>query len=226
MISKRLQVIADLVQPQGVVVDVGCDHGYLCEYLLDRYANLHCIACDISQACLDKVRDRDRLSKRLGDGLDVLNVTEKVHTIVIAGLGGNLMSNMLDRYLARLSQQISQYSIQLVLSPQSDQHKVRQLLAMYNCEFVEDFVLLDGGKFYDIIKVVYNSCYDLGPSNDNKLTQLQLQFGVYYQVRNRALARKLRRELVVYSQAILNATDVSVLQSKIDNIREVLVWQQ
>ena len=52
-LSKRLQVIADLVNKNNVC-DVGCDHGKLVEYLLSNKIVDYAIVSDISQPSLNK----------------------------------------------------------------------------------------------------------------------------------------------------------------------------
>ena len=100
-ISKRLQCVAALVPEGARVADIGCDHGYLSLYLLQtgRAAFVH--ACDLREKPLENAREnaaRFGISKGLclscADGLLAVDPAG-VDTIVCAGMGGDLMAQIL-----------------------------------------------------------------------------------------------------------------------------------
>ena len=106
-IDARLRAAADLVLEalegveKPVVADVGCDHGYLTAYLLRQRMDLRVIASDISAASLRKAEllldpgiYGDRVRFCVADGLDAL-AGERVDAIVMAGMGGRLILQML-----------------------------------------------------------------------------------------------------------------------------------
>ena len=39
-LSKRLQVVANLIQDNKKIIDIGCDHGLLSIYLAEKYKNI------------------------------------------------------------------------------------------------------------------------------------------------------------------------------------------
>ncbi|MCL1945497.1 MAG: class I SAM-dependent methyltransferase [Firmicutes bacterium] len=221
-ISKRLTVIANLITMGGIVIDVGCDHGLLCQYLLLNNLATSCIACDISNDCLDKVPNLYNIDKRLGDGLSVLDSVEKVHTIVVAGMGGITIDRILRNYFERLIEnKVEVEQIEIVLSPQSRVDIVRKLLLEYSCSITHDFVLFDG-KFYDIIRSIYSTVHSV--SNKN-LSNVQLQYGVYYKIPNQYLKQRLDILCNMYQKAISNSKNNCRLDFKIRQIQEVLRWQ-
>ena len=77
--SKRLSKVLEYVDYVGTVADVGADHGYLAEMLIDSGKARKVIATDISSTSLDKTKlliakhDLEgKIQTRVGDGLLVL----------------------------------------------------------------------------------------------------------------------------------------------------------
>ena len=48
-LSKRLEVVASFVNDNSKVIDIGCDHGLLSIYLVNKYKNVKVIASDINE---------------------------------------------------------------------------------------------------------------------------------------------------------------------------------
>ena len=96
----RLAAIAALVPHGGVLADVGTDHALLPLWLLRRGIIPSAIATDIHEGPLLRTRaalgDMPDLRLVLCDGLDGVSSGE-VDTVVIAGLGGDNMADILSR---------------------------------------------------------------------------------------------------------------------------------
>ncbi len=158
----RLKEIFALIERTKIFADIGCDHGLLCKMVADSDKAERIIATDISEACLNKAKLMlgDRAEYFLGDGLEPLkdiipNIT------VISGMGGNTILHILENRLLP----------EIIISPQNDVYKVRDKLVSNGYKIIEDKVVSDNNKFYDIIKLV--------PGKQN-LTELQKTFGVFY----------------------------------------------
>ena len=100
-LSKRLASIALNIDKEDKVVDIGCDHGYLSIYLKAVNGNKIVIATDINENALNMAKkninkNRILIETRLGNGLDVINYNE-VDTIIISGMGGNTILNILKK---------------------------------------------------------------------------------------------------------------------------------
>lgn len=101
-LSKRLQAIADLVDKNSILLDVGCDHALLDIYLAQNKIIKKSIAADITVGALNQAIKNISLSNvknietRLGDGLDVLKDKDGVNTIVISGLGNQKITSILN----------------------------------------------------------------------------------------------------------------------------------
>ena len=98
-ISRRLQSVAAFVQEGKRLAEVGCDHGYIPIYLLQKKKIEKAIAMDINQGPLMRAKEHiqewgleNYIDTRLSDGVKALKPNE-VQSIVIAGMGGPLMEN-------------------------------------------------------------------------------------------------------------------------------------
>lgn len=219
-----MSVIADLVEHCSCVVDVGCDHGLLCLHLLESEKVERCIACDISLDCLKKVPDISNIDKRLGDGLQVISLDEDVDYIVIAGMGGITICEILQNYFDRIvASGKSINNLKFVLSPQSHVDRVRHLLLSYGINIERDFVLHDY-KFYDIILAKVN--IQLVPNSATNASKTHLEYGMYFDEYNEDFVARLKHTLQQYTKALNNSKDDTELQYKISKIKDVLKWQK
>ncbi len=154
-ISKRLQRVAVQVQSKGVVADIGCDHGFTSIYLIENHLAKQVIAMDINEGPLERAREHikqfqmeNQICVRLSDGAKQLRPGE-VDSILISGMGGGLICKILQD-----SKEVIFGTKELILSPQSEQYLVRQLL--HEMGFLIDYeeMLTDQGKYYNIIHAV------------------------------------------------------------------------
>lgn len=152
-LSKRLQTVAHLVHSGGVVADVGCDHGFTIIYLVEKHLAAAGIAMDVADGPLERAREHimqhgleDKIAIRKSDGLTHLAENE-ADTILISGIGGALMERILREY-----PHTTQSAGELILSPQSEIHKVRH--ALHDLEFViaQEEMVFDMGKYYTILR--------------------------------------------------------------------------
>ncbi len=151
-LSKRLQMVADCVSPNSLVADVGCDHAYISIYLVENEIAKRSVALDINEGPLQKAMENvkdanlsDRISIRLSNGLEKLCPGE-ANSIVIAGMGGILMMQILSRGLDCVNA-----ANELILQPQSEAEKVREYLHKLNFSICEENMCIDDGKYYVVI---------------------------------------------------------------------------
>ncbi len=162
-LSKRLQAVADLVTPGNRVADVGCDHAYTSIYLAEHETSPHIIAMDVNQGPIDRAKEnierygyQDLIETRKSDGLKKLDAGE-ADTILIAGMGGALTIQILTDRMEVLG------SIrELVLQPQSEINKVRQMLHEQKFLIVDENMVKEDGKYYVMMrahpKIVTKNC--------------------------------------------------------------------
>ena len=154
-ISYRLNKIAEKVTNDNIA-DIGTDHAYIPIFLYKNNKIKNAIACDISKGSLQKAKDNinkynlnDIIKTRLGNGLEKITLEDKVDTIIIAGMGGMLMLDILKK-----GSLIASNAKELILQPQKDIDKVRQYLIENNFKIIDDEILKDDNKYYTIIKAI------------------------------------------------------------------------
>ena len=152
-LSPRLDAVLHMLEGADTVADVGCDHGRLTAALLQQGICRHVIASDISKPSLEKARylisyikKDDLVSFRLGDGLNVLKPYE-CDAIAILGMGGTLMCKILEKCDVPLMGARS-----IVLQPMRAQDDIRSYLYKHKYRIIEDKIVLDHGRYYQIIK--------------------------------------------------------------------------
>ena len=154
-LSVRLRTVADLAGDDiSSLADVGCDHGLLGISLLLEGRAAHVIGMDLREGPLSHARENaaasglagDRFETRLSDGLDRLTPGE-ADTIVIAGMGGVLMCDILSRGL-----EVARAAKRLVLSPQSHIESVREWLYASGFKITDEAMCRECGKFYTVMK--------------------------------------------------------------------------
>lgn len=156
ILSKRLTTIASFVPQGSRVADVGTDHGYVPIYLVKNEVASSAIAMDVRTGPLMRAEEHireygleDRIEVRLSDGLSGLQA-EEADTVVISGLGGPLMVEILDRGAA-----VAQTVKHFVLSPQSDIPGVRVYLREHGYRIEKEVFLKDDGKYYTVMLVTH-----------------------------------------------------------------------
>ena len=154
-LSKRLKSVADMVTKGSKVADIGCDHGYVSIYLIEKKLANDVIAMDVNKGPLECARqnvEREGLAQyielRLSDGLKALVVGE-VNSIICAGMGGRLVVKILTEGKRILSQ-----VKELILQPQSEIQLVRKFLYENGFQIVQENMVLDEGKYYQMMRAV------------------------------------------------------------------------
>lgn len=153
-LSKRMQSVADMIQPCDAVGDIGCDHAFVSIYLVEQHRAKRVIASDvrrgpiaIAKRNIEAMNLSDQIEIRMGDGLDTI-VPDEVNAVVLAGMGGMLMIDILER-----GEEVVTRCDQLVLQPQSDIEKVRRYLAEKGYHLADEQMLIDAGKYYNLLDV-------------------------------------------------------------------------
>lgn len=153
-LSKRMQSVADMVQSCDAVGDIGCDHAFVSIYLVEQHRAKRVIASDvrrgpitIAKRNIEAMNLSDQIEIRMGDGLDTI-VPGEVNAVVLAGMGGMLMIDILER-----GEEVVTRCDQLVLQPQSDIEKVRRYLAEKGYYLADEQMLIDAGKYYNLLDV-------------------------------------------------------------------------
>jgi tRNA (adenine22-N1)-methyltransferase len=153
-LSKRLESIASFIPRNSIVADIGTDHGYIPRYLIENNISKMIIASDVSQGSLNKTinyieeyRMGDKIIPRLGDGLEVIKKFE-VDTVVIAGMGGLLIRDILDKD-KELTNSINNF----ILQPMIAAKELREYLNKNDFVIIDEDLVKEDDKFYEIMLV-------------------------------------------------------------------------
>ena len=156
ILSNRMQALTDMVTPGTVITDVGCDHGFVSVYLVQRGLSPRVIAMDVRSGPLERAREhireyglQDRIETRLSDGLHGLK-TGEANGMICAGMGGPLMEKILTE-----GREQAQGFAELILQPQSEIGKVRRFLNEHRLQIIEENMVEEDGKFYPMMKVIH-----------------------------------------------------------------------
>ncbi len=152
-LSLRLQTLCDTVSPCESLCDVGCDHGYVSIELARTGKAKKILAMDINEGPLKSAVSNiqraglsDSIETRLSNGLHNIKTGESFDTVLIAGMGGRLMEEILTEGLETASK-----TKQLLLQPQSEIFLVREFLRNHGFGIFREICLKDAGKYYFII---------------------------------------------------------------------------
>ena len=167
-LTDRLQKIADEINIGETMADIGTDHGFLPLYLWENGISPSVIMCDVSEPSLAKAKAAagayqfgHELDFRVGDGLTVLSAGE-VDTVVIAGMGGLLIRDILSRDLEKTCS-FSKF----ILQPRNNVGILRYWLNMNNFDIAKNQLVREGKFICDIITVIPPKSAEiavLGPS--------------------------------------------------------------
>ncbi len=154
-LSERLKCAASFVEKNAVIADVGCDHGLLSLYLLERDTASFSYLMDLNPGPLSKAAENSRLyalsektETLLSDGLTALPGHDPLpDTVIIAGMGGRLTENIIAGAPAEVRERVGHW----ILSPQSELSDFRKALEGLGLMINDEKIVKDQGKYYFVI---------------------------------------------------------------------------
>lgn len=166
-ISLRLQTIATFVPQGSVLADIGSDHGHLLAYLLAENRLDHGYATELKNGPYLRLKTRfinePRIIVYQADGLE--HLPRDVTSIVIAGMGGLLITKILEKQLPRLQ------SIEhLILCPHQQEKELRTFMMTHGFHVSDETIIAEAGQFYSVI------VYRVGPMTYD---ERELEYGPF-----------------------------------------------
>lgn len=168
-LSKRLLAIANLIDDNSKVADIGCDHGLVSIYLAMNKQNISIIASDINQNALDnaikninKYHLEDKIKVCLSNGLD--NINDEIDTIIISGMGGHTIVDILTNNQEKLNTVNN-----IIIQSNNDIEYVRRKIVKLGYCISKEELILDKNIYYTVIlftkgkKKYTNKEYYFGP---------------------------------------------------------------
>ena len=233
-IPKRMLAIANLVDNSKVLADVGCDHAYISINLLENSKAERIIASDLREGPLNIAKDNiklegfeERIETRLCAGLCGYEAGE-VDTILISGMGGMLVKEILSESI-----DVVRRADTLILEPQSDLRVVRAYLKDIGFEIIDEDMLNEGGKYYQIIKAVKSKermevCDDIGAMAENEFGPILIKkkhpvLLEFLKKRKNHFERLLQNKSFLTSQSATNNDRIAIIENELKMVKEALI---
>lgn len=157
-LDDRLSAVASLVRNGKRVADIGTDHGYLVAYLVENGMCPSGIAADLRKGPLDNARQTvieqglsEKIELILSDGLTNIP-SDACDDIVIAGMGGNLIAEILEN-----APWVKDEKINIVAQPMTHAEVLRQWFVDNDFTITKEKTATDGKRYYCIISANYTS---------------------------------------------------------------------
>lgn len=162
-LSNRLLACCGFVHPGDRVADVGCDHGYLGIYLLQKEIAASVIASDVNPMPLQsalhnahKYGVSENITFFLSDG--VRKIPRDFDCMVCAGMGADTMISILAS-----APWLKDSSYRLILQCQSRRQELRQWLQDNGYRILRETLAQDGKFIYPIMEVTYGPGVPMTP---------------------------------------------------------------
>lgn len=224
-VSKRIKKIVDMIA-NNTIADIGTDHCYIPIHALKEKKAEKAIASDVNREPLKKGQEnieKEGLSglieTRLGNGLEKIKAGE-AETLIIAGMGGMLMIDILEED----TELLSSFS-QLILQPQSDIEKVRKFIHRNGFLIHDENMILDMGKYYTILdcrkgtQQAYSHIeYTLGKANLQKMDREFIEYLKYRIVKKQEIIDKIS----INGDNKNNHKKILELNKEIENYKELI----
>lgn len=170
-LSKRLRAIVNFCDKNKIIADIGTDHGFVPNFLYEEDINRKIIATDISLNSLNKAIEFTELRGNNGKIEHIVcNGLEKippVDQIIIAGMGGILISKILDRDFEKARQ-----AEKLILQPMQQVDYLRKFLYDKGFKILDEKIVFEDNKFFHIIVANYKAIKEEYRDIDLKVSKL------------------------------------------------------
>ena len=165
LIPLRIKAIGDLLESGDKIADIGADHGLLEIYLADKYEIFHITAIENKKGPFAILKENleglEGVKLSLSDGLDEVSDED---TLVLAGMGGINIKNIISRNEAKLK------SIKkIVIDAHRDISLARKYIVSLGYEIKSEQIVYEKGKFYVVSKFIKDKLV--------KYTDDELEFG-------------------------------------------------
>jgi tRNA (adenine22-N1)-methyltransferase len=167
-ISNRLQKIDSMISSNYESIwDCCCDHGLLGLTLLKRKAASTIHFVDIVPSLTDHLESRlqkyfsaedfaQRWQVHCSDVMKIPLTAQYKQMIIIAGVGGELLIKFFESLIEKFHEMSlikPTIEIEFILCPVHYNYQVRQSLINHNCTLVNEYIVSENKRFYEVIHV-------------------------------------------------------------------------
>jgi tRNA (adenine22-N1)-methyltransferase len=230
VLPDRLAVIVEQIDQGAVVADIGTDHGLVPVEAVVRREAGHAVAADVNAGPLQAASDyiaacglTGKIDTRLGSGLTVLTENDRIDTVVIAGMGGTLITDILEQGREHLR------SVQkLILQPNVSADRIRRWLLDNGWKLTREQILKEERHVYEILTAMPGEAE--APYHQQEPLEKQLLFGPYLlKERNNAFKEKWMREKDNWQQILnqlANAVPTEQTTAKKRKLNQYIAWAE
>ena len=157
-LDNRLRLCASFVRNGARVADIGTDHAYLPVWLCKNGIAAQAIAADINpkplehgKNTIEKYNAAGQVTICLSNGLEKI-IPNSVDDIVIAGMGGELIVNILQN-----AAWIKDEKYHFILQPMTKAETLREYLYSNGFVIKDEQAVMAEGKLYSVMSVFYTN---------------------------------------------------------------------
>ena len=219
MLKTRLKACLDFIAPYRILYDVGTDHAYLPIMALKTHTIDKAYAIDNKKGPLEGAQDhiqRHGYNKKITliQSEGITNLPSDVDVVVIAGLGGKTIYEILNQKALRNVKRV-------ITQPNVNSEKVRELTKDNALKIVDETLVIEDGLFYQIIVFEHGK---------QVLTEKELTFGPILLKTETQAMRMMLEDDAKHCEDVINQIPLKVHkkphQSRLKMIKEVLHgWQ-
>ena len=188
-LTPRLKLAAEYCLPCKKIIDVGCDHAYLCLHLVEQGAE-SAVASDIRPGPLAAAKEHiaacgmtERVRAVLCPGLEAFG-PEDADAISICGMGGEMIASILEA-----APWTAKGAHKLVLQPMTNGNRLRKWLAENGYAIEKEALAREGERLYVVMQAVGGKPDGCGVENHYLFTEKLLADGLFSEY-----AEKLRQK--------------------------------
>lgn len=167
----RIKNISKYIPPYKRIADVGCDHGLLIIDAFDNYKIDYALAIDNKPGplnkCVTNLMEKSYYNKvnfSLSSGIS--EITPDIEVVVLAGMGGELVKNIIEVDLDKLS------SIKrIIVQANRDNYDVRKYLTSIGYDIKGESIVYEDKKYYEVI------CFDKVSYKIREYSEAELTYG-------------------------------------------------
>lgn len=155
----RLKEIANYLENSDRLADIGCDHGYLGILAIEKGITFLQLIDNKEEPLKSAIRNlknydfynnqKITIAYTLSSGLN--DLLPNISAITIAGMGGRLITKIFSDDLDKLKK-----LDKIIIQANTDLYLLRSYLSDNSLEIVDETIIYDSGKYYEIIVCRYN----------------------------------------------------------------------